>query len=32
MRDSKDPNGPALTFAGAEWVRFTAGARAGEFD
>ena len=32
VRDSKDPTGPALTFTPAEWVAFTAGVRAGEFD
>jgi len=32
MRDSKDPTGPALMFTAAEWVAFTAGVRAGEFD
>ncbi len=32
VRDSKDPPGPALVFTTAEWVAFTAGVRAGEFD
>ena len=32
VRDSKNPTGPALTFAVAEWAAFTAGVRAGEFD
>ncbi len=32
VRDSKDPAGPALTFTTAEWVAFTAGVRAGQFD
>jgi hypothetical protein len=32
VRDSKDPDGPKLTFAPAEWDAFTAGVRAGEFD
>jgi hypothetical protein len=32
VRDSKDPTGPALRFTSAEWVAFTAGVRAGEFD
>lgn len=32
VRDSKDPTGPALMFSAAEWVAFTAGVRAGEFD
>ncbi len=31
VRDSKDPNGPALIFTPAEWAAFTAGVRAGEF-
>ena len=32
VRDSKDPSGGHLTFTGTEWVAFTAGVRAGEFD
>ena len=32
VRDSKDPDGPKLTFAPAEWDAFTAGVRIGEFD
>jgi hypothetical protein len=32
VRDSKDPDGPRLTFTPAEWEAFTAGVRAGEFD
>ncbi|MBF6172981.1 DUF397 domain-containing protein [Nocardia blacklockiae] len=32
MRDSKDPNGPALVFQPAEWDAFTAGVKDGEFD
>lgn len=32
VRDSKDPNGPALLFTAAEWDAFLAGARDGEFD
>jgi len=32
VRDSKNPAGPALMFTAAEWVAFTAGVRAGEFD
>jgi hypothetical protein len=32
LRDSKDPTGPALMFTATEWVAFTAGVRAGEFD
>ena len=32
VRDSKDPSGPKLTFAPAEWDAFTAGVRDGQFD
>jgi hypothetical protein len=32
VRDSKDPSGPALMFTATEWVAFTTGVRAGEFD
>ncbi len=32
VRDSKNPTGPALMFTATEWVAFTAGVRAGEFD
>jgi hypothetical protein len=32
VRDSKDPDGPKLTFAAADWLAFTAGIKAGEFD
>jgi hypothetical protein len=32
VRDSKDPEGPKLILAPAEWDAFTAGVRAGEFD
>lgn len=32
VRDSKDPGGPRLAFAADEWLAFTAGIRAGEFD
>jgi hypothetical protein len=32
VRDSKNRTGPALMFTAAEWVAFTAGVRAGEFD
>lgn len=32
VRDSKDPDGGHLMFTGSEWVAFTAGVRAGEFD
>ncbi len=31
VRDSKDPDGPALVFTRAEWDAFLSGARAGEF-
>ncbi|MBL7498740.1 DUF397 domain-containing protein [Frankia sp. CNm7] len=32
VRDSKDPDGPALRFTAAEWAAFLAGIRDGEFD
>jgi hypothetical protein len=32
VRDSKDPNGPALYFTKGEMDAFIAGVRAGEFD
>ncbi|WP_306356899.1 MULTISPECIES: DUF397 domain-containing protein [unclassified Nocardia] len=32
VRDSKNPSGPALIFAAAEWDAFTAGVTAGEFN
>lgn len=32
VRDSKNPNGPALIFTPGEWAAFTAGVRDGEFD
>ena len=32
VRDSKDPEGPVLAFARADWDTFTAAVRAGEFD
>jgi predicted secreted Zn-dependent protease len=32
VRDSKDVDGPVLTFAAAQWSGFIAGVRAGEFD
>jgi Domain of unknown function (DUF397) len=32
LRDSKDPDGPVLSFTGAEWDAFLDGARNGEFD
>lgn len=32
VRDSKDPNGPALTFTREDWQDFTASVKAGGFD
>jgi len=32
VRDSKNPNGPQLSFTRAEWAAFVAGVRDGEFD
>jgi hypothetical protein len=32
VRDSKQPNGPALIFTPGEWDAFVAGAKDGEFD
>ncbi|MFG1697240.1 DUF397 domain-containing protein [Nonomuraea sp. NPDC049309] len=32
VRDSKDPQGPALVFTHAEWAAFLAGAKGEEFD
>lgn len=32
VRDSKDPDGPVLTYAQAEWNVFLHSAKAGEFD
>lgn len=32
VRDSKDPDGPALVFTPTEWARFVEGVRDGEFD
>ncbi|MCG5217467.1 DUF397 domain-containing protein [Streptosporangium sp. KLBMP 9127] len=32
VRDSKDPDGPALIFTPAEWRAFLGGVRAGEFN
>lgn len=32
VRDSKNPNGPALVFTPAEWDAFLSGVKAGEFD
>lgn len=31
LRDSKDPDGPRLTFTPAEWTAFASGVAAGEF-
>jgi hypothetical protein len=32
VRDSKDPNGPALTFVAAEWETFVRAIKHGELD
>jgi hypothetical protein len=32
VRDSKDPDGPALRFVAAEWTVFTSGVKAGRYD
>jgi hypothetical protein len=32
IRDSKDPDGPVLTFGRDDWLAFLTGARLGEFD
>jgi len=32
IRDSKDADGPVLTFSPQEWAAFVAAARNGEFD
>lgn len=32
VRDTKDRDGPVLTFTRREWTAFLAGVRAGEFD
>jgi hypothetical protein len=32
MRDSRDPDGPALVFTLREWEAFVGGAKDGEFD
>ncbi|MEV6638091.1 DUF397 domain-containing protein [Actinoplanes sp. NPDC051470] len=32
VRDSKNPNGPALIFTPEEWDAFIGGAKDGEFD
>ncbi|MGP3933481.1 DUF397 domain-containing protein [Nonomuraea sp. KM88] len=32
VRDSKNPNGPALIFTPAEWDAFLGGVKLGEFD
>ncbi|GAA2776921.1 DUF397 domain-containing protein [Kitasatospora sp. CM 4170] len=31
VRDSKDPDGPALLFAGEAWASFIAGVKVGDF-
>ncbi|MBC3983574.1 DUF397 domain-containing protein [Streptomyces sp. AC536] len=31
VRDSKDPNGPALAFDASAWSAFVAGVKAGDF-
>ncbi|MFH8379615.1 DUF397 domain-containing protein [Kitasatospora sp. NPDC018058] len=31
VRDSKDPDGPALLFAADAWASFVAGVKSGEF-
>ena len=31
MRDSKDPNGPALVFTAGEWAAFLGGVADGDF-
>ena len=32
VRDSKDPDGPVLTFTRGEWAAFVGGAKGDEFD
>jgi hypothetical protein len=32
VRDSKDPDGPVLSFTCDEWTAFTGGVKDGEFD
>jgi len=32
IRDSKNPDGPVLTFTEAEWTTFSSGVRDGDFD
>jgi Domain of unknown function (DUF397) len=32
VRDSKDPDGPVLTFSSGAWSSFVAGVRAGDFE
>jgi hypothetical protein len=32
VRDSKDPNGPALVYTPSEWATFMAGIKDGDFD
>ncbi|WP_308283735.1 DUF397 domain-containing protein [Streptomyces buecherae] len=31
VRDSKNPNGPALAFSSSAWAAFVAGVKAGDF-
>ena len=32
VRDSKNPDGPVLSFGSGEWATFVAGIKLGEFD
>jgi hypothetical protein len=32
VRDSKDPDGPALVFTAAQWQAFVGGVKDGQFD
>lgn len=32
VRDSKNPDGPALSFTAGEWAAFRKGVKSGEFD
>lgn len=32
VRDSRDPDGPRLSFTRQEWAKFLAGVRGGRFD
>jgi hypothetical protein len=32
VHDSKDPQGPILSYTGAEWLAFIEGVKLGEFD